>query len=226
MVYDVRKEDKERMSVVTAVTISHIRINDIVEHLYEVLDPKNNLRDPTVRIAFDALPEDSKKFLATSMFIYRYCIHRVLTLFKLYDTAHWQYHLADDYYSQDLLSITLKGDVAARVDSVLRHLSASPDNKKIEYVLKLEFNRVLPELLNKSWFIDTVAVDKLYFSNAKLYEKCLEENLDYLREYKLPRGLCVREPRGDKEFRVVDGYHRLAETQRSGKTYCLVIYCV
>ena len=94
--FNVEKKDTERMAIVAAVKINTIRINDIVEYIYERLDPRNNLREPTVKIVFDALPTETKKSFATSMFIYRYCIHRILTLFHIYNTDHWQYHLTDD----------------------------------------------------------------------------------------------------------------------------------
>ncbi len=224
MSYSVSKEDKEKMAIVSGVTIDHIRVDDIVEHIYELLDPKNDLHNFTVKIAFDALPEENKMFLATSMFIYRYCIHRVLTLFKIYDIDNWQYHLTDDYYAQEVTSITLKTEIAHKLDITLRHMSTFADNKKIEYILKLEFNRVLPEAYNRTWHIATVEHSSLYFSNMKLYNKCLESDLQYLKDYKLPRGLCIMESINGKSYRVIDGYHRLAGVEKDKKKHCLVIY--
>ena len=49
--YSVKKTDTEKMDKVSSVTINYIRINDIVELIYEHLDPRNNLRDPTIKIA-------------------------------------------------------------------------------------------------------------------------------------------------------------------------------
>lgn len=225
MDYVVKKDDSEKMSKVSAVNIKHIRINDLVEYIYKWLDPRNNLRDPTVKIAFDALPEENRKFLATSMLIYRYCIHRIVTLFEVYDIANWQYHLTDDYYSQEVSSITMKPELARKVDSALRYLITLSDTKKIEYILKLEFNRVLPEVQNKTWSIESVHIDELYFSNRALFDKCVKEDSSYLENYKLPRGLCIKEKHGESEYRVIDGYHRLADITKTENKRCLIIYC-
>ena len=247
----IEKEDGERMAMVSLVRINTIRLNDIVEYLYERLDPRNNLRDPTVKVAFDALPKDTKISLATSMFIYRYCIHRILTLHKVYIPDYWQYHLTDDYYAQDITAITLKDELATEIDRKLRHMVSLRDNKKLEYVLEMEFNRVLPEIQGKEWHIATVPLSSMRFTNEKLFNKCLEEDLSYLQSYKLPRALCIKDdtmnPQTDKCYRVIDGYHRLAEVQKrtealaaaeavgngdaeadvgtSGNTQCIIIYC-
>lgn len=218
----VEKKDTERMAVVSLVRINNIRMNDIVEYIYEKLDPRNNLRDPTVKIAFEALPIDTKMELATSMFIYRYCIHRILTLSRIYDVSLWQYHLTDDYYAQEISSITLKADIATNIDKSLRHMVTLRDNKKLEYVLEMEFKHVLPEVQNRQWHITTVNLNELRFTNETLYRKYLDEDLDYLNTYKLPRALCVRD---GAFYRVIDGYHRLAAVEKSGGSKCLIIYC-
>jgi len=225
---EVKKEDRpnERMAIVTHVKIKAIRMDDIVEYIYENLDPRNNLREPTVKVAFEALPLETKKSLATSMFIYRYCIHRILTHFRVYQDESWQYHLTDDYYSQDVSSITLKPHIAEEIDRCLRQMVTLKDNRKIESILELEFGRVLPEIQNKEWRIAQVPADSLRFTNQALYNKCADEDLTYLDSYKLPRGLCIAEPTAT--YRVIDGYHRLAAVIKSGSnpsTKCLVIYC-
>lgn len=229
---EITKEDTERMAIVKTVKIKGIRLNDIVEYIYERLDPRNNLREPTVRLTFEALPTDIKQKLATSMFIYRYCIHRILTHFQLYRDDRWQYHLTDDYYSQEVQSIKLKPSLAEEVDRSLRKMIAMRDNRKIEYVLELEFQRVLPEVRDREWSIGKVNVADLKFTNEKLLEKCQGEDLEYLSAYKLPRGLCIAEqlPEGSTGsarciYRVIDGYHRLADVIKREQTACLVIYC-
>lgn len=225
MEVNINKEDTEQMAIVTNVKIINIRINDIIEYIYEELDPANNLRESSVRTAFEALDDVDKKVLATKMFIYRYCIHRVLTHYKVYKMENWQYHLTDDYYAQDVSSITLKPSIATEVDKSLKHMVSLKDSKMIEYTLNLEFKRVLPEVHNREWGIRMVHKDSLYFTNQTLYKKCLEEDLSYLDNYKLPRALCVKEKGPKPRYRVIDGYHRLAASIKNGDDRCLIIYC-
>lgn len=223
----ITKEDTERMAIVKTVEIKGIRLNDIVEYIYERLDPRNNLREPTVKLAFDALPTDTKQKLATSMFIYRYCIHRILTHFKLYKDDNWQYHLTDDYYAQEVQSIKLKPSLAEEIDRCLRKMITLKDSRKIEFVLELEFHRVLPEIQNRDWCIGKVKCEQLKFTNESLLNKCRKEDLSYLESYKLPRALCIAEPDSDSDmrYRVIDGYHRLADIIERNQLNCLVIYC-
>lgn len=222
---EVSKEDTERMAIVKNVKIKGIRLNDIVEYIYERLDPRNNLREPTVRLAFDALPTETKQKLATSMFIYRYCIHRILTHYQVYKDNNWQYHLTDDYYSQEVQSIKLKPSLAEEIDRCLRKMITLKDHRKIEYILELEFRRVLPEVRDKEWHVGKVECDSLKFTNESLLAKCRKEDLDYLVSYKLPRALCVAESGPVSDYRVIDGYHRLADALERDLKHCLVIYC-
>jgi hypothetical protein len=223
---DVTKEDTERMAIVKGVEIKGIRLNDIVEYIYERLDPRNNIREPTVKLAFDALPTDTKQKLATSMFIYRYCIHRILTHYHVYDSDNWQYHLTDDYYSQEVQSIKLKPGLAEDIDRCLRKMITLKDSRKIEMVLELEFRRVLPEIRDREWSISKVHKEQFKFTNESLLSKCRKEDLSYLESYKLPRALCVAEQGPDDTvYRVIDGYHRLADIFERDEPCCLVIYC-
>lgn len=149
---EVTKEDTERMAIVTSAKINSIRLNDIVEYIYERLDPRNNLREPTVRLAFDALPTETKQKLATSMFIYRYCIHRILTFYGVYKADNWQYHLTDDYYAQDVQSIKLNPNLAEEVDKCLRKMITLRNNRKIEKMILRKKNPTMAHSIRQHEF--------------------------------------------------------------------------
>lgn len=216
--YNVTREDKDKMSVIKSVTVQKVRINDLVEHVYSKLDTRNNLRDPVVKTTFDALPELAKKKLATSMFIYRYCIHRILTHFKLFTPEVWKYYATDDYYSQEVNNVFVERNRATIIDRVLNEMRELPDNKKIELMLQLEYGKVLPTIKDKVWRIATITKDDLLFSNESHLKKCIDTDKSYLDSYKLPRGLCVLMANG--KYRVIDGYHRLCNIVTA-----LIIYC-
>lgn len=220
--YDVQQENRDKMSYITGVKIINVRLNDLVEFLYEKLDPRNNLRDPVVKIAFDALPENTKKTIATSMFIYRYCIHRILTHFKLYSESVWQYFITDDYHSQEISAICLKDNVAQAVDQCLSQMVLLSDTKRIELMLDLEYGKIISSAYDKEWLITHVDVEDLHFSNSAHYERCMLDDMTYMKGYKLPRGLCILMPNG--KYRVIDGYHRICAAIKNGDNI-LVIYC-
>jgi hypothetical protein len=223
---EVTKEDAKQMAIVKEVKIKEIRMHDIVEYIYERLDPRNNLKDSSVKLAFDAMPDETKRVLATSMLIYRYCIHRILTHFKVYRVGNWKYYLTDDYYSQDVHCIKLKPSLAEEIDKCLRRMITLRDSKKIEFILELEFKRVLPEARDREWGIRKVRPDQLKFTNESLLAKYRKEDLTYLKSYKLPRALCIEDqarPEQDETYRVIDGYHRLADIFERDEPGCLVI---
>lgn len=92
--------------------------------------------------------------------------------------------------------------------------------------MELEFRRVLPEVRDREWHICKVNPDQLKFTNESLLNKCRKEDLSYLQSYKLLRALSVAEPTANGHvYRVIDGYHRLADIIERGEAGCLVIYC-
>lgn len=221
----VEKEQKDKILAVSSVDITGIRLNDIAEYIYEHLDPENNLRDPSVRMTFDGLPDDLKRKYANNMLIYRYCIHRILTKYRLWDKKNWRYHLMDDYFSQEVSAVTLRPEVADSLSKCLLRMNTLSNSRKIEYMLELEYGKVLPGLVNGDWSVTTIPMDKLYYTNPKLHEESVAKGpIEYLNYYRLPRGLCVRErvPDGFR-YRVVDGYSRLADLEARNVKECLVI---
>jgi len=221
--YDSMREDKDKMSYVTKVTVKEVRIHNLVEMVYQKLDPKNNLNDPVIRTIFNALPQQRKIRLATSMSIFRYCIHRILTHFKLYTPEVWNSYVSDDYYSQEVSAIVLKEHVAINVDNLLNRMAMLDDSKRVELMLQIEYGKVIPLVMDREWQITTVHdVDELNFTNQHHYEECMSSDLSYLENYKLPRALCIYE--GTKKYRVIDGYHRLCGAIKHKKPF-LIIYC-
>lgn len=222
VIYESASETTEtKMLKVKEVKLNKIKIVNLVEFIYEKLDSSNNLRNPIVRLSFDSLAPDKQKKFATVMFIYRYCIHRIMTHFKAYDRNMWQYFIEDDYHSQEVSEIKLKSEVALEIDTHLRYLINIPIKRKIEYVLTLEYGKLLPSVTNKNWLIGPVSKDDLHFSNQTHYERCSESDLSYLNGYNLPRGLCIKQSNG--KYKVIDGYHRLCAAEKLGDNF-LVIY--
>ena len=221
--YDIDRKEDNDMSKVTNVTIKNVRMNDIVERLYSHLDPRNNLRDPVINMTFQSLPTEIRKKIGTSMLIFRYCIHRVLTHYGIYLDKNWNSYVVDDYYSQEVSDIRLKPELATTINEFLQSISKLSDDKKIEAVLKLEHGRLIPIATGKHWIIKEINSDHLVFTNKALLVRCIEEakTSSYLKGYNLPRGLCYKV--SDTEYRVIDGYHRLAPVASGSRV--LVIHC-
>jgi len=208
---------------IKSVNISSIRIDDLVDYCYEILDPKNNLNNPVIRQTFEVLDQKKKREIGRRMLIYRYCIHRILTLNKIYKPENWIFKTMNDYYGEEVDIICLKPKVSEKVDLELLCLSGKNESKKMEYILELEYGHLIPTVINKNWDIVQIDQSQLIFSNQKHFEQCQSETkTKYLETYKLPRGVVSKQ--GDTgKYKVVDGYHRLCSVSPDQKF--LVIYC-
>jgi len=240
---------------INGIVVKNVNLIGMTETIFEYVDPKNNLNKPMIKQQFDFLDEEQKKLLVKEMMITRYCIHRILTHFKIYKPWHhtndtiylskdirdkkmtkenqidakkvtspnsqdhfliWNYHLDQDYYGEEVSRITLNANVARKLSTSLMNLQHKNSTERIEQVLKLEYNYVLPSIKGKKWSIKVVSKGDLYFSNKKHYEKCveelnLEENHNYsesVLELKYPRGIVAQIE--EHKYKVIDGYHRLA----------------
>jgi len=211
-------------SKVKGIQIKQVRLQDIVEVLYPLMDPKNDLTNPIVRTTFDALGETQRQQIGKHMLITRYCIHRILTGLQLYQQRHWKYRISNDYFGQEIEGIYLKPDSSNRLDyhlSILQRLSDSAS--KIEHIFKLQFGHMIDAVKNQNWEIGSATVKDLQFSNIDRLNQCRrlkrEGKLDYLDGYRLPRAICIKD--GPK-LKVIDGYHRVCDAEED---QFLVIYC-
>ncbi len=215
---------------ISEIKVKHVDLPGIVEHIYERIDPKNNLKDPFIHSQYNVLGQDQKLLLASQMLITRYCIHRILTHFKLYMGSTWTYGVGADYYGEEVNKVHIKPQVASKIHNLLEHLRVRNISEKLEMVLKMEYGHLIPSVVNKTWYVKQISRDHLYYSNTEHYDECLEDlqNADneaykkVLEEYPYPRGITILNPEG--KYKVIDGYHRLVGTPEESNP--LVIYCL
>jgi len=217
---------------ITDIIIKSVDLPNIVELLYEKVDPKNNLKDPIIHQQYNILGQDQKLMLATQMLITRYCIHRVLTIFKIYQRDVWDYHVGADYYGEEINSIVIKPMIANKISSILECLRVRNISEKIETVLKLDYGRLIPSIVKKTWYVKQVSIKDLYYSNQEHYQQCINELTEQnelkseyhrtLLEYPYPRAITILNP--DDKYKVIDGYHRLVGIPKD--TNPLIIYCL
>lgn len=169
--YDTIKDNGK----ITDLRITQVDLPAIVELLYERVDPKNNLKDPIIHQQFNILGQEQKLILASQMLITRYCIHRILTHFKLYQAVNWEYAVGADYYGEEINSITIKTQLANQIAAMLESLRVRNVTEKLEIILKLEYGRLIPSIVKKKWYVRQVSVDDLYYSNQEHYEQCLQD---------------------------------------------------
>ena len=142
-----------------------------------------------------------------------YTIDRILRSYKIWENENWNIEVEGGYYGQEAGDVTIKESIADKIDEELWTVFSLPTLKeKIEYLLKVEYGKVLPELSNCSYESITIDKDDVIFGVEKHLNKVMKKDLDFYsdKNYNGIRGIVVKS--GDK-WRIIDGYHRIFTTK-------------
>ena len=142
-----------------------------------------------------------------------YTIDRILRYYKIWENENWDIEIEGGYYGQETGDVTIKESIADKIEEELLIVFALPTLKeKIEYLLKVEYGKVLPDLSNCSYEFIVIDKDDIIFGTEKHLDKVMKKDLDFYsdKNYSGLRGIVVKS--GDK-WRIVDGYHRIFTTK-------------
>ena len=142
-----------------------------------------------------------------------YTIDRIIRSYKIWESENWDIEIEAGYYGQETGDVTIKESIADKIEEELLTVFSLPTLKeKIEYLLKVEYGKVLPELSNCTYESIVIDKDEVIFGVEKHLNKVMKKDLDFYadRNYSGIRGIVVKS--GDK-WRIVDGYHRIFTTK-------------
>ena len=142
-----------------------------------------------------------------------YTIDRILRSYKIWENENWNIEVEGGYYGQEAGNVTIKESIADKIDEELWTVFSLPSLKeKIEYLLNVEYGKVLPELSNCSYESIVIDKDEVVFGVENNLNKVMKKDLDFYsdKNYSGIRGIVVKS--GDK-WRIVDGYHRIFTTK-------------
>jgi hypothetical protein len=142
-----------------------------------------------------------------------YTIDRIIRSYKIWESENWDIEIEAGYYGQETGDVTIKKTIADKIEEELLIVFALPTLKeKIEYLLKVEYGKVLPELSNCTYESIVIDKDEVIFGVEKHLNKVMKKDLDFYsdKNYSGIRGIVVKS--GDK-WRIVDGYHRIFTTK-------------
>lgn len=142
-----------------------------------------------------------------------YCINRILSTNKLYNSENWELEISDGWYTQELENVNLKEDIYQIISYQIENLfSIEKSADKIRYVLSLEYGKILENL--ESCNFENIKITKIDIDFDKLNKNHLKnisnKSLDFYspKNYKIPRGI-VKGVKG--KYTIVDGYHRISK---------------
>jgi hypothetical protein len=188
---------------ITSIYINHIDLNSLALAILREVSSRdiNGQRDKKLTTLIHGYNPDEVNL---------YCIHRILTINKLYDPENWEITWSDGYYGDELNSGKINQPLFNQICSQIGEVINFDKLKdKINYVLSLEYGHLLEELIDKEYEIITVSKSDLVFGQDKHYNKVLIEDKRYYNDYPnhIPHGICHFK---NGKWRVIDGYHRLS----------------
>lgn len=177
--------------------VSRLDISDIrdrtLEHIEGIYD-KSKIREDNINRVLGVLN------------LKKYFIDRLLSIYKLFDGDNWEVEYGGDYYGDSIHGVypVKRSSFAADLGKI-----NLPNKKLIEFLLEKEYGYLKEDLSNLDWKIEVVSKDKIIFPQKRHYNS-VPNISDYSdNNYDLPRGI-LKEEQGF--YRVIDGYHRLKNT--------------
>jgi hypothetical protein len=142
-----------------------------------------------------------------------YTIDRIIRSYKIWESENWNIEIEGGYYGQEVNDVTIKESIANKIEEELMTVFSLPSLKeKIEYLLKVEYGKILPEITDSNYESITIDKDDIIFGTEKHLDKVMKKDLDFYsdKNYNGIRGIVKKS--GDK-WRVIDGYHRIFSTK-------------
>lgn len=147
----------------------------------------------------------------------KYCIYRILSINKVWNTDLWEVNKSGGYYGDEIDSVTLDIVTLSKVSNQCSKIfEFTTLRDKLLYVIELEYGFILDEL--KDCDFELIKIYKNHIDFKKLNQNHIKnvkmEDLDHysIDNYDLPRGIV----RGDStgwvpmdNYKIVDGYHRI-----------------
>lgn len=140
--------------------------------------------------------------------IEKYTIDRILRINKVYETSNWEIQICSGYYGQEVDGVILQEKIADKIQTQIDQALLIVDLKRrVEFLLKLEYGKILPELQNCDWELVKVKRDSVIFGSNSQKNKVAGEELSHYSDsrYKSLRGIVIEKSDG---YRLIDGYHR------------------
>ena len=207
-----------RCGMITEAYVTNVDIVRISSIIYDTINDDNDTsrkRNEKLDILLNGYGKDMDL----------YTIDRILRKWKVYDPESWDIEICGGYYGQEIDEISLKYDLCEELNTeIIKALSIESLKERVEYLLKLEYNKILPELEESEWSLEIVDLDKIIFGSEHHVKKCKKEIEKGSVKYRgyfyddknyntvltnLIRGVAIK--KGDN-YRLIDGYHRCLST--------------
>jgi len=161
--------------------------------------------------------------------ILQYCVGRIVIHSGVIDEGSWELMVTDGYYGQEVDGGRLDRSVAKNLKATLQSLEKmQSDEDMLFHALNQEYGYIIERLQKcKKFSIEKVKKSKIiigqkdHYHHCKLDSKAMNAYAKLIEDdYDLPLALCLKE--GD-EYRIIDGYHRVAAFNNSKRQVLKII---
>jgi len=157
----------------------------------------------------------------------KYCINRILTLHKAWETSTWEVEVTGSYYGDEIGDITLSDSIFKQVSKdCYDMLQLTTIGDKLRYVLTLEYGYLLGDIQEADFDIIEITKEQIDFDklNQNHIQNIKNKDLSFYNpdKYNLPRGVVRKS--GDK-YKIIDGFHRIisADDKKVFKVFSIII---
>jgi len=143
-----------------------------------------------------------------------YCVDRVMRISKVMDVNSWKINISGGYYGEEVHGVSLIEEAEKDTSNMLVELDKLTNIDKIKKLLEYEYGWVLPKLKSLTRVkISEIPLEDINLFNDSYVRKLSKESIDYYKDYKLPRAVCILA--ADHSNIVIDGYHRMMSAQKN-----------
>ena len=190
-----------RCSTIENARVENVDVKIIVDKIYALYfdNSKSTKRHNTINSILYGMGKE----------IDIYTIDRIVRAHKIWKSDNWDISIEGGYYGEELGDIKIIESLTKRIESDLELAFDIDDlDKRIEFILNVEYGYILPELVNSKYEIIEIKKSDIIFGSDGHYRKIKKENLEHYTNKNYPgiRGI-VKEK--DGKFRLIDGYHRV-----------------
>lgn len=149
-----------------------------------------------------------------------YTIDRILRSNKIWEDYQWNIKVSGGYYGQEIDGVFLEESVTRKIESQIYEAFSYIDIKsRVEWLLKLEYGDLLPELENKEWKVIRVNKSDIILGSSGHLEGVSKKDLEHYstKNYAGIRGVAIEK---SGKYRLIDGYHRVTS---SGNDLLLIV---
>ena len=183
--------------------VESVDLSYLTNEIYDQLVPSNS----------KSKKRDSRisQLLYGGELVDKYCIYRILSINKVWNTDLWEVNTSGGYYGDEVDNVTLDISTLSKVSTQCSKLfEFTTLRDKLLYMIELEYGFVLDEI--KDCDFELVTIYKNHIDFKKLNQNHIKnvkmEDLSHYSEdkYDLPRGIV----RGEIDnYKIVDGFHRI-----------------